>query len=108
MAGKTATELIRELQLEVTKLTSQLDGLKDELRKVELLAMRDRLTKLEAILETLNMSSLLTQLGAIQEQLSELKKWREETERKRSQMVMVFLGCLATLFVQIVLVFIKK
>lgn len=108
MAGKSATELIRELQLEVSRLTEQLSALKEEVRKAELLDTRDRLTKLEAMLATLNVPAVLVQLGVLQEQLSELKKWREETERRRVQTNMVFLGCILTLVIQIVLVFIKK
>src|SRR3954454_21023695 len=80
MAGKSPTELIRELQLEVAKLISELNGLSDEVRKADLLGARDRLTKLEASLNTLDVPSVLVQLGVIQEQLTELKKWpRDES-----------------------------
>ena len=108
MATKSPTELIRELQLEVTRLTEQLTSIKEEVRKAELLATRDRLTKLEAILETVDVPTLLVQLGGIQEQLADLRRWRDETERRRFQVNTVFLGCVFTLFIQIVLVFIKK
>jgi hypothetical protein len=108
MAGKSPAELIRELHLELTKLIGQLDAVKDEVRKAELIANRERLTKLEAVLEMVNVHTLMIQLGVIQEQLAELKRWREETERKRWQLNMVFFGCLSSLFVQLLVLFLKK
>src|SRR5688500_10970764 len=108
MAAKSPSELIRDLQIEVTKLLGQLDGLKDEIRKAELLATRDRLTKLESVLETVDIPAVLVQLGVIQEQIGELKKWRDELERKRWQVTMLFGGCLLTLLVQLALLTIKK
>jgi hypothetical protein len=97
MAGKSPTELIRDLQLEVARLTEQLSSLKEEVRKAELFDTRDRLTKLEATLETVDVPAVLVQLGVIQEQISELKKWREELEKKRWQLIVLFGGCLLTL-----------
>lgn len=108
MAGKSPTELIRDLQVEVTKLVGRLDGLKDEVRRMESLSPGDRLTKLESALGTLDISALLVQLGVLQEQIAELRKWREESDRRRWQVALLFGGSLLTLLVQIALLAVKK
>ena len=108
MAAKSPKELIGELHLEVTKLIAELNGLRDEVRRAELLNTRDRLIKLESVLDTVDIPAVLVQLGVIQEQVAKLKKWRDENERQRVQYNLVFMGCLLTVFVQIVIVFIKK
>jgi len=51
MAAKSLTEAVRDHQIELNKLISHLDGIKDEVRRANLLEIRDRLTKLEATLD---------------------------------------------------------
>lgn len=108
MAGKTPTELIRELQRELAKLIAELNGLRDEVRRADLLATRDRLTKLEATLDTLDIPAVLVQLGVLQEQIAELKKWREEVGRRVMQVGLLFGASLLTLAIQLVVLFLKK
>lgn len=85
-------ELINNIQLEVARALNQLDGLKEEVKKADLIKVRDSLSKLEV----LNATVLLAQIATLQEQVTELKKWREESERRRWQLVAgVFLAVLA-------------
>jgi hypothetical protein len=95
-------------QVEVTKLIAELKGLREEVRQAELLSIRDRLTKLESVLGTLDIPALLVQIGVLQEQIAELRKWREEADRRRWQVLMLFAGSLLTLLVQIALLAVKK
>ena len=85
MAGKTPTELIRELQLEIAKLIVQINGLKDEVRTAGLTDLREKLAKFEERLSSVDWINFVTQLATLQEQVSELKKWRDERDRRQWQ-----------------------
>jgi hypothetical protein len=108
MAAKSPTELIRELQIEVTKLTEQITGLKEEVRTANLLGLRERFVKIEERLSVVDLTSVLTRLATLEEQVSELKKAREEIGRRMTQVGLLFFGSLLTLAVQLVLLFLKK
>ncbi|VTT96379.1 unnamed protein product [Gemmataceae bacterium] len=108
MAGKSPTEAVRDLQIELNKLISHVDGIKDEIRRASLLEIRERLTKLEPTLETLDIPAVLVQLGVLQEQIAELKKWRDESARRVFQVGLLFGGSLLTLGIQLAVLFLKK
>ena len=80
MATK-AEELIHSVQLEVTRAVEQLGHLKDEVRNAKLLEVRENL----ATSGVLNIPQLIAEIATLQEQVAELKKWREETERRKWQ-----------------------
>ena len=80
MATK-AEELIASLQLDLARAVAQLDGLQDQVQKADLIGVRESLAKLGV----LNIPALIAQIATLQEQVAELKKWREEYERKRWQ-----------------------
>jgi hypothetical protein len=77
VATKTE-ELIASVQVEVARALTQLESLKDEVRKADLIDVRESL----APLAVLNIPALLSQVATLQEQVTELKKWREERERR--------------------------
>jgi hypothetical protein len=111
MAGKTPTELsdlIAALRTELEVLSREVSFLRTDLDRAELSQLRDRVTKLESILQAVNVPSLLVQLGVIQEQLGELKKWRDEMGRRVMQVGLLFGGSLLTLAIQLIILFLKK
>lgn len=63
MAGKSPTDLIRELQLELTRVVERLDSLREQVSKADLMRITERLAVLES-------------------QLAELKKQFEERDRR--------------------------
>lgn len=85
-------ELVKSVQLEVARGLPRLDGLEDAVRKADLIEVRENLARLDAI----QVPTLLANIATLQEQVAELKKWREESERRRWQLVVgVFLAVLA-------------
>ena len=74
MAGKTLTELTDDLRREIVELRTQVAALEMRTLSSELLPLRERLARAE---------SLLT---ALTEALAELKKWREETDRRAERL----------------------
>ncbi|MBA4064558.1 MAG: hypothetical protein C0501_12770 [Isosphaera sp.] len=111
MAGKTPTELndlIAGLRTELEVLAGEVRGLRADFDRNDLNQLRERLVKLEAVLQAVNVPALLLQLGVLQEQIAELRKWREEADRRRWQVLMLFAGSLLTLLVQVALLAVKK
>ena len=51
---------------------------------------------------------MLVQLGVLQEQIAELKKWRDESARQVFQVGLLFGGSLLTLAIQLAILFLKK
>lgn len=88
MAGKTPTELadlIADLRTELHVLRAQFDALNTDLDRPEYARMRERITKIESLLAVIDAAALVRQIATLQEQVAELKKWREESERKKWQ-----------------------
>jgi hypothetical protein len=89
MAGKSQPELIREMQLELTRLAERFENLREQVSKAELVRMSERIAVLES-------------------QLSELKKRDDLFDSRRFQVLVLFIGSLLTLGVQVAVLFLKK
>lgn len=68
MATKTE-ELITTVQLEVARAVTQLDGLREEVQKADLIGLRESLEKVGV----LDIPVLIAQIATLQEQVAELK-----------------------------------
>ena len=107
MATKTE-ELIQNVQLEVTRIVAELDAMKHEVRAADLIQLRERLAKLDALLGLVNFTELISRIATLEEQNVELKRWREESDRRRWQTQLLFFGSLLTLAIQLTMLFLKK
>ena len=107
MATKTE-ELIQNVQLEVTRIVAELDAMKHEVRAADLIQLRERLAKLDALLGLVNFTDLISRIATLEEQNVELKRWREESDRRRWQTQLLFFGSLLTLDIQLTVLFLKK
>ena len=96
MATKTE-ELIQNVQLEVTRIVAELDAMKHEVRAADLIQLRERLAKLDALLGLVNFTELISRIATLEEQITDHKKWREESDRRRWQTQLLFFGSLLTL-----------
>ena len=67
-----------------------------------------RLAKIESLLDLADFGGLISRLATAEEQLSELKKWRDESDRRRWQTQLLFFGSLLTLAIQLTVLFLKK
>jgi hypothetical protein len=108
MAGKTNAdllELISELRTELEVLRAQLNSLHKEmdLNRPEFVQLRDRVIKVESLLDLAKTAELFRQVPVLQEQVTELKKWREETDRRKGQF-WIGVGICAITFVSNVVV----
>ena len=83
-----------------------------ELLRPEFAQFRDRITKIEALLAALDPAGLIRSLAKLQEEVAELKKWREERDRRWWQFWVaagaVGLSFVANLIIQFVLLFSRK
>ena len=107
MATKTE-ELIQNVQLEVTRIVAELDAMKHEVRAADLIQLRERLAKLDALLGLVNFTERISRIATLEEQNVELKRWREESDRRRWQTQLLFFGSLLTLASQLTVLFLKK
>src|SRR4051812_27837842 len=106
MAGKTPTELIRELQLEWVALKGQLTAVENRVEEADLPTIRERLAVVENLLTLLKKRDEEAEhrdsrLAVIESQLSEMKKREEENERRRWQLILLFFGSLLALLAQV-------
>lgn len=108
MASKSPSELIREIQLELAALRGVVAGCDRRVDDANLPEIRERLAKIESLLEVADFGSLITRIATLEEQNTELKKWREESDRRRWQTVLLFGGSLLTLAIQLTVLFLKK
>jgi hypothetical protein len=100
VATKTE-ELATSLQLEVARAVAQLEGLKDEVRKADLVEIRDTLMKVHTHITVVDVPKLIAQFATLQEQVAELKKWRDERDRRSWQFWLGVGMCVLTLFVNL-------
>jgi hypothetical protein len=101
VAGKTNTERIQEIGEKVIQLTVSQDNLAETLRRE-----MDRLqTDQRDILDSLN--NLVSRLAVLDQRCTQLEKVSEESERRRWQVWLALLGCLFTLIISLVLLFLK-
>ncbi|MBY0458790.1 MAG: hypothetical protein K2V38_15745, partial [Gemmataceae bacterium] len=136
MAGKTVSEvndLVTELRAELRVLRNDFDALGEVVARQEHAQLRERLMKIESLVAVIdpgelvrlvatlqeqvaelrrwrdeNASELGNEVATLQEQVAELKKWREESERRRWQLVVgVFLAVL-TFSANLVASFLRK
>ena len=108
MASKSPIELIREIQIETTALRGILAACDRRVDDAKLPDIRERLAKIESLLDLADFGGLISRLATAEEQLSELKKWREESDRRRWQTQLLFFGSLLTLAIQLIVLFLKK
>jgi len=93
MASPSPTELARSLQKELLVLRTEFSTLKDMIDEVELQRLRER-------------------LAVIEDRVGELKKQKDEADKRHWQFVYIFAGAMAsllvTVIVQLVMVLLKK
>src|SRR5438552_2953260 len=105
MAGKSPTELIRDLQVESASLTERLKLLRAFLDEANLVAIRERLAVLDTVIAELRKRAeeqerRSERLAVLESQFAEVKKQNEEDDRRRWQVTMLFFGSLLTLAIQ--------
>lgn len=100
MATKTE-ELIHELQIELTRLLAVLNTLQTEVRDADLRAVRERIRHIESLLAVIDVPKVLTRVATLEEQVAELKKWREERDRRNWQFWLGVGMVVFTLFVNL-------
>jgi ribosomal protein L29 len=104
MAGKTTaelTQLIEELQRELTQLRVALSLVQQDIERAEMHELRDRITKIEALLSVLDAAAVLRKVATLEEPVAELKKWREERDRRNWQFWLGVGMVVFTLFVNL-------
>ncbi len=89
MAQRTNTDLIRDLQVEVANLRAELTSQKVLVDHIKFVEMRER-------------------LAVVEHTLAELKKQKEEADRRLWQFIVLFVGGLITLAINFALVFVRK
>jgi len=93
MARQWAVDLAREIQKQLGELETDFVVIKSEVERANLNQLRDRVISLE-------------------EKVTELKRVREETDRRHWQFIYIFAGAMAsllcTIVVQLVLFVLKK
>lgn len=77
MAAKSPTELIRDIQTEITRLT-------------------ERLTILQAFLDNADVVAIRERLAVVESQVAELKKREDENDRRRWQLWLAIGVCILT------------
>lgn len=104
MAGKSTaelTQLIEELQRELTRLRVALSLVQQDIERAEMHELRDRITKIESLLTVLDAAAILRKVATLEEQVAELKKWREERDRRNWQFWLGVGMVVFTLFVNL-------
>ncbi len=68
-----------------TKTEELIHSLQTEVKDADLVELRVRLAALDSRLNVVDFPTLIAQIASLQEQVFELKKWREERERRAWQ-----------------------
>lgn len=100
MAGKSTaelTELVEDLQRELAQLQAELGLVQQVIDNAEMRQLRDRMAKIEA----LDAGAILRKVATLEEQVAELKKWREERDRRNWQFWLGVGMVVFTLFVNL-------
>jgi capsule polysaccharide export protein KpsE/RkpR len=90
------TDLIAQLRTELEVLRAQFDLIRREIDKPEFGQLRDRITKIESLLAVIDPSGLVKKVATFEEQVAEFKKWREESDRRRWQVLLAVGVCVLT------------
>jgi chromosome segregation ATPase len=112
-AGRTNTDAIRDLEKAVAVLEQRLDALVqqlDESLAERTATLRRDLDRLDAVytrtVEPLTRHN--AQLAVLEQQVADLKKAAEESDRKRWMLVVAVIGSFLTLAANLVLSFLRK
>lgn len=89
MPSPTPTELAREALIKVGLLEKDVVRLQEESKQLDLLRLRERIAVLE-------------------DRVTELKKSKEEADRRYWQFVVLFVGGILTLAINLVVSFVRK
>lgn len=106
MAGKTLAEmaeLIAELRGELGILRAELESLNTAFDRPEYLRVRERIAKIESLLAVVDPTALIRKVATLEEQVAELKKWKEESDRRRWQVLLAVGVCVLTFTSNIVI-----
>jgi len=96
--GKTNTDAIRALEIEVAVLGDRVENLRDALSRLE--------TSHAKTVEAL--AGVTTRLTVLEAQFGDLKKALEESERKRWAVWIAVIGSFLTLAVNLLLLLLRK
>jgi hypothetical protein len=107
------TELAREAMEHSRALRQEYELLKQLVESGDLPALRDRLVLLEGRVGAIEkFEAELRRIGVLEDRVNELKKGKEEADKRRWQFVYIFAGAVVTLLVtvvvQLVLALLKK
>ena len=115
MAGRTTaelTDLLDVLRLEHVQLRAQVDTQRVEFDKVGFIQIRDRLARIESLLELAHFGELIGKIATLEEQTAELKKWKDERDRRNWQFWLGIGMCVftftANIVIQLVMFFARK
>ena len=109
MAPRNQGDLIQDLRHDFTVLRAEVDALAGELRRADLLPLRERLAVLESkFVELSLMKEEVKRIAVLEDRVAELKRLNEEAERRRWQFVMLFVAGLITLAINIALLVFRK
>ncbi len=75
---------------------------------IQLAELKERLSAFRDEVNRANLFDLLRKVAVIEERLAELKRLKEETDRKYWQFYMLFIGGIITLAIQVLILFFKK
>lgn len=75
---------------------------------IQLAELKERLNAFRDEVNRANLFDMLRKVAIIEERLAELKRLKEETDRRYWQFHMLFIGGIITLAIQVLILFFKK
>ena len=80
---------VQELQTQMAEIQERVNNFRDEIHRA-------------------NLFELLRKVAVLEDRIAELKRLKEETDRRHWQFVLLFVGGIITLAIQLLLLFFKK
>jgi hypothetical protein len=109
MAGTSPTELkdlISALRTELEVLRAEFVLVREDIQRPEFMRIRERIATIEALLTAIDAPNLTRKIATLEEHVAELKKWREETERRKWQFLLGVVVCALTFTANLVMNFV--
>lgn len=102
MAGRTNTDLIRELTAGFARLDEQVDDLEEKQRN-EAQALKDDLQRVKDLV-----LSMVQRLAAVEQRCTTLEKQVSDADQRRWQLLIAVLTCFFTGVIALVVALLKK